>query len=138
MALSNYLTRGEWNAAYFAGMLRALEAGPGGMLNMSDTLRAGIAEIARSGYEFRGLTVAEDGTAHKREQVVGPDNAAVLAELIDGTFDARARSKEALAFADENLPNMDWQWLKDVIREVEALDAAEAADAEAEKVQAQA
>lgn len=116
MALSNWLTRDEWNACYFAGFKAAID----GEIcnNLSDRMRLGIGALHRAGYVFAGITSSPDGDYGKVEQCCD-GNETVLAELMGGYggFDSVARAKEVLAWA--NGPKMDWSWLKEALEEQE-------------------
>ena len=62
MALSNWLTRGEWNAVFIAGFL------DGDATDLGDRLRKGIARLHRAGYRFRGINSDENGNYEKVTQ----------------------------------------------------------------------
>jgi hypothetical protein len=97
MALSNWLTRDEWNACYFAGG----DAYP----NLGDRMQAGIAVLHKAGHKFAGIKSFEDGSYEKVSQCCG-GNEAVLAEFMLGVFDKAGRFQELLAWKDG--PVLDW------------------------------
>lgn len=115
MALSNWLTRDEWNAVYFAAVDVA-RRGEGEFDNLGDRMRLGIGELVKHGYKFRGIDADERGNYTKRVQVCA-GNETVLAELIGGYggFDGLARAKEAIAFASREIPTLDFGWLSEGI-----------------------
>jgi hypothetical protein len=119
MTLSNWLTREEWNAVYFAGMGEALDGKTCDSLGA--LMKLGIAALVRAGYRFRGIDAAPDGDYERREQCCD-GNETVLAELVGefGGFDKLLRAKEAVAFAEREIPRLDFGWLKDGIADAEA------------------
>src|SRR5215813_6938950 len=98
MTLSNWLTRDEWNAVYFAGMGEALDGKTCDSLGAH--MKLGIGALVRAGYRFRGIDADAAGNYEKREACCD-GNETVLAELIGdfGGFDKLGRAKEAVAFA---------------------------------------
>ena len=112
MALSNWLTRNEWNACYFAGMKEIIDGKPAE--GLGDQLRLGISVLHRAGYEFTGIESTLEGDYTKVTQCCD-GNESVLAELIGacGGFDRVGRAKELLAWKDG--PKVDWTWLKEII-----------------------
>jgi hypothetical protein len=119
MTLSNWLTRDEWNTVYFAGMGEALN----GMKcdSLGDQMKLGIGALVRAGYRFRGIEADADGNYEKREQCC-EGNETVLAELVGGFggFDKVGRAIEAVAFAETEIPRLNFEWLKDGIADAEA------------------
>ncbi len=116
MALSNWLTRDEWNACYFLG---AHAAGNGAECNnLGDQLHLGIGAMVKAGHLFEGINADEDGNYEKVEQCCD-GNEAVLAERIDGGFDALARAKETVAFINGSDLSIDMSWLESGIKEHE-------------------
>lgn len=115
MALSNWLTRDEWNACYFAGIKEIIDGKP--CNGLGDQLCLGIGYLHRAGHKFTGITSDEKGNYDKVTQCC-TGNETVLAELIGGYggFDKLARAKEVLEWKDG--PNIDWDWLRDAIAEV--------------------
>lgn len=122
MALSNWLTRNEWNAVYFAG-LKALQDGAEGG-DMGIQLGHGIRILSSAGYIFKGIEVDEDGDYEKVTQCCD-GNETVLAELIGGYggFDWRSRAKEAIDFVKNNIPDLNFDWLEEAMKEIEAEEA---------------
>lgn len=112
MSLSNWLTRDEWNAAYFAGIKVASDGTP--FNNLSDQLRLGIAALHGAGYQFQGISIDDDGGVHRVTQV-GDGNERVLAELMKGSFDVAARALETLAFAERTKLSYDFSWLAEAL-----------------------
>lgn len=121
MALSNWLTRAEWNGVYFAGFGEIIEGKP--CQNLGDQMRLGIAALIRCGYTFRGIDADLDGNYTKVIQVC-EGNETVLAEMIGGYggFDKVGRAKEALDFFEKDSPQYDSSWLKDALRVIETGD----------------
>jgi hypothetical protein len=119
MTLSNWLTRDEWNAVYFAGMGEALDGKKCKCLG--DHMKLGIAALVRAGYRFCGIDADPEGNYEKRRPC-SDGNETVLAELIGefGGFDKLGRAKEAVAFAEKEIPKLDFGWLKDGIADAEA------------------
>lgn len=120
MALSNWLTRNEWNACYFAGIKEKMDGKLCG--DLGTHLRLGIGALHRSGYAFRGIMSTAEGDYEKVTQCCD-GNESVLAEILDGSFDMRGRAKEVLAWTDG--PKLDWSWLSDALKEAEASDSEE-------------
>jgi hypothetical protein len=116
MAIANWLTRDEWNAVYFLGGKAGMDGAPCTDLGMQ--LRLGIGALAKAGYKFQGITADENGEFEKVEQCCA-GNETVLVELITGEFDMLGRAKEAIAWAKEHAPNVDFKWLEEVIEKVE-------------------
>lgn len=114
MALSNWLTRNEWNACYFAGLKEQIDGKP--CEGLGDQLCLGIGLLCRAGYVFTGIEATRNGGYRKVRQCCG-GNEAVLAELMgaNGGFDAIGRAQEAIAFVATALPDMDWSWLSDLL-----------------------
>ena len=103
MAISNWLTRDEWNAVFFAGLEAAhkyneehgkMPEGPqwGGL---GGIMHFGMGALAGAGYKFTGIDAQPNGDYEKVRQCCG-GNERVLAEFIDGTFSAYDRSRELL------------------------------------------
>lgn len=117
MALSNWLTRDEWNAVYFAGLKLAIDGAE--CKNMGDQLRLGIGALNRAGYNFTGIVSTPDGDYEKVSQCCN-GNETVLAEMMGayGGFDKVARAKEVLAWTGSP-EAMDWSWLREALKEVE-------------------
>lgn len=118
MALSNWLTRDEWNACYFAGMGEILDGKEAE--GLGDQLRLGIGVLHRAGYKFRGIDSTPEGDYTKVTQCC-EGNESVLAEMMGGYggFNKFERAKETLEFAKKALPNVDFTWLEEVVKEVE-------------------
>jgi hypothetical protein len=114
MALSNWLTREEWNTAYFAGVVNADENSHG----LGDLLIAGMVAMHKAGYIFTGINIDDNGNYNKITQCCG-DNAGVLVELMDGSFNAMERAKSAVAYADVHIPNLDLSAIKSAINNSE-------------------
>ena len=110
MALSNWLTRQEWNACFFAGMKEEICA------DLGTQLRLGIGLLHRSGYVFEGITSTAAGDYEKVTQCCD-GNERVLVEFLDGSFDPRGRAKEVLAWTDG--PNLDWSWLSEALTDAD-------------------
>lgn len=119
MALSNWLTRNEWNACYFAGMKEAIDGRP--CNDLGEQMRLGIGVLHRAGYIFNGIKSTAKGDYEKVTQCCH-GNEAILAEIIGGYggFDGLARAKEVLVWA--NGPKLDWSWLAEAAKEAEASD----------------
>lgn len=117
MALSNWLTRDEWNTVYFAG-LGAIANGAK-CENLGDQMRLGISELVKANYKFHGITANENGDYEKVSQCCD-GNETVLAELMGGYggFDKLGRAKEAVEYS-KNIPSLDFTWLSKAIKEAE-------------------
>lgn len=116
MALSNWLTRNEWNAVYFAGLGRALDGEK--CESLGDQMRLCIAALHNSGYRFRGINSDENGGYEKVVQCC-EGNERCLAEVMDGSFDKLGRAKEALEFASREIPTLDFAWLRKAVAEAQ-------------------
>lgn len=119
MALSNWLTRDEWNTVYFAGLGATIKGAE--CNNLGDQMRLGIGELVRAGYMFCGIAADENGNYEKVSQCCD-GNETVLAEMIGGYggFDAIGRAKEAIEFSKNNIPNLDFTWLIEEIAKAQA------------------
>lgn len=112
MALSNWLTRDEWNAVYFAGMRAVIDGET--CDSLGNQMRLGIAALHRSGYRFRGINADKNGCYEKVVQVCA-GNERCLAEMMDGTFDRLGRARELLRFADAEPLRIDLAWLREAV-----------------------
>lgn len=111
MALSNWLTRDEWNACWVLGLEKIIDDEIE-EYGLGKQLRLGIATLHKLGYKFTGIAdITEDGNFTKVSMCC-TGNETVLGELIDGTFNKLGRSREALAFFEKELPEYDASWLK--------------------------
>lgn len=115
MAITDYLTAGEWAACYWIGQYEIHENdAPGGDLGL--TLRAGIGRLAREGYVFRGIVGHHDGDYAKvAQQTDAP--VSVLADMIAGRFRPDDQARLAIAWCRENAPAVDTAWLADALRQ---------------------
>ncbi len=113
MALSNWLTRDEWNTVYFAGLGAAINGAK--CENLGDQMHLGIGELVKAGYKFQGIIADENGNYEKVTQCCN-GNETVLAEMIGGYggFDKLGRAKEAIEFS-KNIPALDFTWLSEAI-----------------------
>ncbi len=112
MALSNWLTRDEWNACYFTG----LRQGTGS--DLGQQLCAGIAALHQAGYKFKGIESSANGD-YKKVTMCCEGNDSCLVEVMTGTLDVLGRAKELLLWAPGNLPGMDWSWLQELVTEAD-------------------
>ena len=110
MALSNWLTRNEWNMAYFAGV--QTHPHPNGL---GEILIAGMVAMHKAGWIFQGIDIDDNGNYQKLTQCCD-DNANVLAEMITDTFDWVGRAREAIAYADFYFPALDLSEIKEAVR----------------------
>lgn len=113
MALSNWLTRDEWNAVYFAGIKPILNTDKE-YYNLGNQLRLGIVELVKAGYKFRGIDADKDGNVVKRVQCCD-GNETVLVEIYNGEFDYIKRAKETLKFTAREIPSLDLTWVQEII-----------------------
>jgi len=129
MALSNWLTRGEWNAAWLLG-ISPLEDGEAPVKSLGEQLRRGIKILHEAGYrDWTGLAVNDQGDAEKDPDskygaqacTAEGNNAGALAEHIAGTFDARGRFEEACAWLKERSLCLDI--VAEVERQLAEIDA---------------
>lgn len=128
MALSNWLTRGEWNASfisYFTGVDFSGQ-NPDALpypIDLSTHLRGGICLLNRHGYkEWTGIRVADENdpnSIHKEEEskygaracTAEEDNSACLLEIMDGTINIMDRARETLLWLDKH-PEIDFPALR--------------------------
>ena len=116
MALSAWLTRGEWNAAFFAGALFD-------PTDLSDQMRKGVCALHQHGYTtWRGVLVADPrdpGSVRKNRDLPGAseacttegDNSECLAEIMLRTIDYKGRAQEVLVWLDRH-PHVDFPVLR--------------------------
>lgn len=119
MALSNWLTRDEWNAAYFLGM-DAAEKRAQKCADLGEQLLLGIAALHLTGYKFTGIEVVNEpgmmaGINYRKVRQCSEGNEQCLVEFMDGTLDLVGRAREFLKWA-EGHPNLDVAWLHELMR----------------------
>jgi len=112
MALSNWLTRDEWDACFVMGHKSEKES-----KGLGDVLRNGIGELVKAGYKFTGIEADEEGNYEKITQCCG-DNAPVLGELIDGSFDVVGRAKNGVRFIKSLNLNIDLSNVEEQLKEI--------------------
>jgi hypothetical protein len=124
LALSNWLTRQEWNAAFFTYLTLVNlentddpESAPW-PVDLSTHLRVGICVLDRMGYKgWTGITVTNNGdpdSVSKCEDsryashacTAEGNNANCLVEIMDGTIDFRGRTRELLLWLGDH-PELD-------------------------------
>ena len=120
MALSNWLTRQEWNGAYTLYMCEALDRRADYPTDLSTLLLVGICLMAQAGYrEWGGISVPDPhdpSSVRKSEQtrygaeacMAEGDNSACLVEQMMGEFDPLARLREFREWAATR-PELDLQ-----------------------------
>lgn len=128
MALSNWLTRGEWNASFISYFTRVDFSGrdPDALLypiDLSTHLRGGICILNQHGYkEWAGIRVPdekdpdsiykeEDSKYGVRACTAEEDNSACLLEIMDGSFNVLVRAQETLLWLGEH-PEVDFPALR--------------------------
>ncbi len=118
MALSNWLTRGEWNASFLAYYVYAAQQAEttGQVLhaNLSTQLRTGICMLDHHGYKnWTGIGVSDntdlnsiaksDNTKYGVNACTAEgDNSGVLADMISGTLDVPTRADETLLWMKQH------------------------------------
>ena len=125
MALSNWLTRDEWNAVYFQGM-HAAELRNGKCVDLSEQLMLGVAVLHRTGYKFTGIEVLNEpkdpsGVTYRKVRMCCEGNEKCLGEFMDGSLDLVGRATEFLKWA-EGYPNVDVAWLKELMQPPQPLE----------------
>jgi hypothetical protein len=113
MALSNWLTRTEWNIAYFAGLVNERKSD-----DLGGILIGGLVAMHKAGWIFEGIDIDNDGNYTKINQCCA-GNEMVLAELINGSFSPRQRAEEAIAYVDAHFPAIDLSEIKKALKEFE-------------------
>ena len=119
MALSNWLTRDEWNACFILGwkkLARKRNISSEEQVDLSTQMRAGIAVMAKAGYKFKGINADENGDFEKVTQCC-KGNESCLAEFLTGNLDVLRRSEELLAWAPANIPSINLRWLRKLVEE---------------------
>jgi hypothetical protein len=112
MALTNYLTPGEWATAYVFG-LRAVQQDEDGS-DLSKLLRLGIREMSRQNYVFRGIDAdAEGGLKKLRQQLDCP--AQIILSMLAGGFSPREQARVSLEWAPEHAPMLELDWLREAV-----------------------
>jgi hypothetical protein len=137
MALSNWLTRGEWNTAFFSYLALVLatrndgEDAPPYPCDLSFQLRVGICLMDVQGYKaWTGVTVADNSnhlSVRKEERsrygaravTAEGDNSACLVEVMEGRLDVKARARETLAWMDAH-PELDAPFTRVVCERIAA------------------
>lgn len=114
MALSNWLTRDEWNAVFFVGLKEKIEGKP--VHNLSNQLQLGIGALHRAGYVFQGIKSTAEGE-YEKVMMCCDGNENILVEVMTQTLDVSARARELLVFAESSLPTMNFDWLRELIDE---------------------
>ncbi len=101
MSLSAYLTRDEWNAAFFVAAHASAEGRIPLVRDLSDQLRWGIVLLHKAGLAFGGVEAHGDSPddVEKVTCLDNPSNVGVLADVISGRFDGRRRLYEFLDWA---------------------------------------
>lgn len=119
MALSNWLTRDEWNAAFLAYL--AVEERPAPDLSLH--LRVGICYVHLSGYTaWKGIRVGDPDdprsvskdyeSAYKVDAITAErDNSACLLEIMEGHLDLSKRAQETLVWMDKH-PELQFPHLR--------------------------
>lgn len=128
MALSNWLTRGEWNAAFLAYLCGVDPDDPKAFpypVDLSTQLRVGICLLQQQGYtEWGGIHVNDPrnpDSVHKAEDsrygvnacTAEGDNGACLVEIMEGTIDIPARAEETLTWLDQH-PELNFPILREI------------------------
>lgn len=131
MALSNWLTRGEWSAAYLvylAGVDFSETPDPEALpwpVDLSFHLRMGICILHKCGYtNWGGIAVpdcADPDSVHKSEETrygvnaitAEGDNGGCLVEVMESTLDLKTRAAETLVWMGEH-PELDCPFLADL------------------------
>lgn len=114
MALSDWLTRDEWNAAFlgYMALVTGDEEGFPWPVDLSTQLRVGIIVVNKAGYtDWAGISIGDpddyktvSGDLESRLGVdactAERDNSACLAELMTGKLDILARAAETLVWLE--------------------------------------
>lgn len=120
MALSNWMTRQEWNGAYTLYMCEVLRRRAEYPTDLSTLLRTGVCLMARAGYQdWGGITVSDPmdpDTVRKAEKsrygvnacTAEGNNAGCLLEQMTGELDLLARMREFREWA-KSRPELDLQ-----------------------------
>ena len=111
MALSNWLTRQEWNGAFVLYICEAQNGNAPYPVDMSAHLHGGICFMDKAGYKnWTGIKVGNNedpDTVHKAEGTrygsractAEGDNSGALVEIMTGQLDGHARMMEFLEWA---------------------------------------
>jgi len=121
MALSNWLTRDEWNAVFFMGIAGAMTTRDP-VTDLGDQMRLGIKALHKADYKFEGIDSEVDGGYTKVKQVC-EGNETVLAELMGayGGFDLTGRADEAVQFIDKEIPGIDDSLMVEVMNYIDSI-----------------
>lgn len=129
MALSNWLTRNEWNAAYFAYLVCVdFSENPDPQsfpfpVDLSTHLRVGICLVHQHGYtdwsgiavpnpeDFNSVRKSEDTRYGVNACTAEGDNAGCLAEILEGKLDLKVRAGEVLVWLDQH-PELNFEGLR--------------------------
>lgn len=110
----DWLTRGEWNAAYFLGLERLFREPSA--LGFAEQVIAGVRELMAAGCGFEFLDRRPRTVAAPGELMIPPgEHSRACQEIADGCFDAFARGRQALVWMRTRVPQVDVAWLKHVL-----------------------
>lgn len=109
-----WLTRGEWNAAYFLGLERLFHGSSS--LDFTEQVIAGFRALLAAGCRFELFGREAHGVAKPKGPVTRPEeHSRACREVGEGTFDAFGRGRQALAWLRARAPELDVTWLSHVL-----------------------
>lgn len=121
MTLSNYLTRDEWNAAFFGYFFLVKYEKAIWPVDLSTQLRTGILLLNSQNYtNWQGVSVGEQNSNINSVQKTGrlslctrgKDNSNCLVEILNGTLDYKERAFETLEWLTNNSKLFDVEFIE--------------------------